>query len=256
MRRAPLMSIFWLFFAVPATAQNFDMMSNWAQQQMLNDNLSRNLNNATSQPRAASSSARAYGIGGGRTAGVAPSFAPGRPGAMTSTTYRADPAVTERVKGQYIDFVAKDAPGDLDKARKGVGPLNVVQVWSQGVASDGLHPGDVADAMASYWVLNWAVANGGDNTRRQTLAVRHNLQPAIASSPAFQRLSQAQRQEMAEALMINFIVQRDVYMHAMQTHDERLIAGLRSAAVTRFQREAGVDLRRIALTDQGFRPRG
>ncbi len=173
-----------------------------------------------------------------------------------ATTYRASPGVTERVKRQYIDFVAKQGPGDLNKAREEVGRLDPVRVWSRGVAEDGLHPGDVADAMASYWVLNWAVANGGDNTREQMLAVRRNLQPTIASNPAFTRLSDAQKQEMAEALMINYIFQREVYTRALQAHDEPLLARLRAAAVARFQHEAGVDLRRIALTDQGFVNRG
>ena len=43
--------------------------------------------------------------------------------------------------------------------------------WSGIVRSDGLRSGDVADAMAAYWVMNWVIANQGDNNRAQTLAV-------------------------------------------------------------------------------------
>ena len=181
-----------------------------------------------------------------------------RPPAVSSvpTTYRRAPAVTQRVGRQYVDWLAKSSPQDAERVRRALAAADPVQTWSRYVAEDGVHVGDVADAVASYWVLNWLIVNGGDTRPGQMQAVRRRIQPTIASDPAFARLSEAQRQEMAEVLMINFIFQRDTYLHAVQTHDEPLLAKARAAAVTRFQREAGLDLRRIALTDQGFRPRG
>ena len=175
---------------------------------------------------------------------------------LAPTTYRRTPAVTDRVTLGYTDWLAKSSPQDAERVRRALAAADPVQTWSRYVAEDGLHPGDVADAVASYWVLNWIIVNGGDSRPGQAQAVRRRIQPTIASDPAFARLSEAQRQEMAEVLMINFIFQRDTYLHAVQTHDEPLLAKARAAAVARFQTEAGVDLRRIALTDQGFRPRG
>ena len=50
---------------------------------------------------------------------------------------------------------------DLDR-------VDVPRAWAGVVASDGLRPGDVADALASYWIINWMIATGGDNDRAQS----------------------------------------------------------------------------------------
>ena len=78
----------------------------------------------------------------------------------------------------------------------------------------------------------------------------------IAQNPGFARLSIAQRQEMAETLMLNFMYQHDVYLHAVKAGDRALKAKLADAAIARFRNEMGVDLRSLALTDQGFVKRG
>ena len=188
--------------------------------------------------------------------GASPTYRPNSPAHLAETTYRASPDVRTRVTRQYVDWLAKSSPQDAERARRALAAADPVQTWSRYVAEDGMHPGDVADAMASYWVLNWLIVNGGDSRPGQVQAVRRHIKPTIASSPVFARLSEAQRQEMAEALMVNFIFQRDTYMHAVQAHDEPLLAKARAAAVARFQSEARVDLRRLALTDDGFQPKG
>ncbi len=53
---------------------------------------------------------------------------------------------------------------------------------------DGLRTGDLADAMAAYWILNWIMANQGDNNRTQALAVRDQVRGVIGGSPAVARL--------------------------------------------------------------------
>ena len=229
------------------------MMSNWAQQQMLNDNLQRNLHNATSLPR--------RGLGPSVDGHAAPSRSASgpRPGRATgSTTYRASPEVTARVGRQFATYAEKigGAAGGAE-VRRDLASKPFVSDWSRAVAEDGLHPGDVADAMASYLVLNWLMATGRtDNTPAQSRAVRAQVKAAISHDAGFTALSEAQRQEMAEVFMLNFLYQAHAYIGATRRGDRAPAAHLGDAAEARFRNEMRIDLHSLSLTDQGLVRRG
>lgn len=187
--------------------------------------------------------------------GAAPSAAlaaPGRAGGAVRTTYRASPAISARVRSQFSEFVGQTSGQEAEqRVRAVLASGDPVGSWSGIVRSDGLRPGDVADAMAAYWVMNWIIANGGDNNRAQTLAVKDQVRRVISSGP-LSGLDDAGRQEMAEVLMLNFLVQHAAYMDASQRGDTAMLRRLGDAATTRFRNEMGVDLRRLQLTDRGL----
>ncbi len=181
----------------------------------------------------------------------------GRPGpagpALTQTTYRASPQVSARVRRQFADWMGQQAGAEGGRRiAEAMTQRDPVRNWAQIVGGDGLRPGDTADAMASYWILNWVMANGGDSNRAQALAVRDQVKPMIASNPGYARLNEAQRQEMSEVLMLNFLIQHAAYMDAMKRGDRATVRRLGDAAVARFRNEMGVDLRRLELTSNGF----
>lgn len=105
--------------------------------------------------------------------------------AQATTTYRASPAVSARVRRQFSDWMGKQTGAESGRrVAEALDRVDPVRNWAQIVSADGLHPGDTADALAGYWVLNWVMANGGDSNRDQVLAVRDQIRPTIASSPA------------------------------------------------------------------------
>ena len=113
--------------------------------------------------------------------------------------------------------------------------------------------GDVADAMAEYWVTNWLIAHGRLDAPPGTVAgVRDQVRGVLARNPSFARLNDAQRQEMAETLIYNTLLQGEVAGSAIKRHDAALVARAGDAAVARFRNEAGIDLRRVELTGRGF----
>jgi hypothetical protein len=184
-------------------------------------------------------------------AGDATRFAPSQ--TLSVTAYRADPQVTLRVRKQFADWMGAQAgPEGRRQVAAAMERTDPVQNWARLVASDGLRPGDTADALTAYWVMNWMIANGGDNTRTQTQAVRNQVRPVIATNPAYARLDEAQRQEFAEILMLNFLIQHAAYVEAMQRGDQAVLQKLADAAVARFRNEMGVDLRQLQLTDRGL----
>lgn len=168
----------------------------------------------------------------------------------TATTYRSTPAVTQKVIRQYISWARTQSPKEADSLKSVFARYNPVQIWSGSVKSDGLKTGDVTDSLAAYWILNYLIANQKtQNTKAQALAVRDQVRPLLSSAS---RLTSAQKQELSEVWMVNFVVQQGAFSAAMKSRDKALMQKLSDSAVTRFQNELGVNLRTLQLTDEGF----
>jgi len=233
-RLAPLLAAIVLTSALPATAQ--DMPTVLPQGFELNSILNQQRVDAA--------------INSGRSSG------PSRPApkaAPVTTAYAPSPAVSQRVRRQFADWVGQQAGPE---AGRRVGEVlrngDPVKSWAGIVGADGLRPGDVADALAGYWVLNWVMANGVDNNRAQAQGALRQVRGLIGDNPAYARLNPAQRQEMAETLMLNFLLQHAAYLDAMQRGDKDLARRLGDAATARFKSEMGVNLRQLNLTPAGF----
>lgn len=194
----------------------------------------------------------AIGTPAARTSGRPAGHTATRAMSAAVTRYRPSAEVSQRVRKQFVGWMGRTVgavnAGRLAAALERGDP---VQSWSSIVAGDGLRANDLADAMASYWVLNWAMANGRDNNRTQALAVREQVRAILASQAS---RTEIQRQEMAEIFILNFLIQHAAYMDAMQRGDRDLQRRLGDAAVARFRSEMGVDLRQLRLTDTGFVP--
>ncbi|RXT29168.1 hypothetical protein B5P46_10690 [Rhizobium leguminosarum] len=166
------------------------------------------------------------------------------------TSYVSSQQVSLRVRQQFADNLK--ASVGVDGARLVADALkksDPVAEWAAIVGGDGLRPGDVADVVASYWILNWVMANGSDSTDRQAQAVREQIRPIIAANTG---LNDAQRQEIAEVLILNFLMQRTAYVNALNKGDAATARKLGDAAVKRFSDEMAVDLKKLELTDNGF----
>jgi hypothetical protein len=182
-----------------------------------------------------------------------PANAPPRANIATGTRYRGSPAVSARVRAQFADFVAKADPANAARLRNAVLQQDLLGAWEKHVAVDGLRRGDVADAMAAYWVQNWQIANKVPfASRAQVQAVRAQVSRAFGASPAFAKLDDAARQEMAETFMLNFVAQGSAFSNATARGDAGAVARLSDAAAARFRNGMNLDLRRLKLSTAGF----
>lgn len=187
-----------------------------------------------------------------RSGGDRRTTAPTRTTTAVSTRYRGLPAVSAQVRAKFADFVARADPANADRLRKAVQQNDLLGLWEKHVAVDGLRRGDVADAMTSYWVQNWQIANKVPfASRAQVQAVRGQVVRALGASPAFARMSDAERQAMAETFMLNFVAQGSAYSDAAR-RDPEAAARLSDAAAARFRKDMNLDLRRLKLTGTGF----
>jgi hypothetical protein len=246
----PVLSATVLAIGLPAAAQDFPAIGSqymdFGSSMMAVGQMNNVLGNTA---RGGSSSVRRGGTSASAGAGLSAS----RQAASVNTRYRASPAVTTRVKGQFADYVAKTDPANGDRLRQAVQQKDLLGAWEKHVSSDGLRRGDVADAMAAYWVQNWQIANKVPFAdRTQVQAVRGQVYRALGSNPQFARLDDAGKQEMAEVFMLNFVAQGSAFSDATAKGDKGLSNRLSDAAVSRFRNEMNVDLRQLKLTQAGF----
>ncbi len=189
---------------------------------------------------------------GGVAAGAAASGRRAAASASARTTYQSSPAITQRVKRQFADFV-RSTGGDGAGIAAAMDQQDFFARWGQHVSQYGLRRGDVADAMTAYWMLNWQIANDVRSvSRAQVQSVQSQVRAMMGDNRSFTGLNDAQKQEMAEVLILNFIAQSVAYEDAMRDNDATMQRRLQNAATTRFQNEMNVDLRQLRLTGNGF----
>ncbi|WP_159996298.1 DUF6683 family protein [Roseomonas sp. 18066] len=192
-----------------------------------------------------------FGVPLGPQAAPAPAPAPG---AAMVTTYQATPEVTRQVREQFLGWVQQRSGAETaGQMRQVMEQQDVLALWAQQVATDGLKPGDVVDALTAYWVQNWQMAHGVEETTpAQVMGVRAQVAPLLARNEAFGKMDDAQRQEMAEMFIYNQFLQGSAWVMAGQQNNPALKTQLGEAAVQRFRTEMSIDLRALQLTDRGF----
>jgi hypothetical protein len=157
------------------------------------------------------------------------------------------------VQRRFVSFIGRHAGEAGAREMEGVlAKQDPTTNWLDVVGRDGLIAHDLVDAITAYWVLNWNVANRSDNDRAQMQGVRGQVRSAVAANPALSRLDERGRQEMAETLVLNFLVQHAAFRDALRSNDQEMIGKLSDAAVARFRNEARLDLRAMRLTNAGF----
>ncbi|NIJ20387.1 hypothetical protein FHS95_002079 [Sphingomonas naasensis] len=182
-----------------------------------------------------------------------PASPPPRAAAPVSTRYRGAPAVSAKVRAQFADFIARADPAHAERLRQTIAAHDLLGLWEKHVATDGLRRGDVADAMAAYWVQNWQIANKvAFASRAQVQAVRGQVARSLGASPAFAKMADAERQAMAETFMLNFVAQGSAFSDAAARGDAAATARLSDAAAARFRKDVKLDLRSLKLTAAGF----
>ena len=178
-------------------------------------------------------------------------------GLKVRTAYAASPAVSRRVKADFLAWAGTVDRADAGRLEQAMRRYDFVQIYDGIVGDFGLSPNDTGDSYTAYWILNWMMANrAGDPAGSEVLAVRSQVRQSLAGNKAFAGFSDGKRQEMAEVFIYNFVVQHGAYFGAVRRGDNGLVRRLSDAAQTRFAKEMGIDLRALTLTSQGFGKNG
>jgi hypothetical protein len=176
-----------------------------------------------------------------------------------ATRYQPSAEVSARVKTLFIQLLSQKlsqtaGPAEAQRVRDVLAERDLVSIWTRAVAPEGLHPNDMADAVASYWILNWVIANRAVEPPGAAVAVRNQLWPVMARGQ-LAALPESGRQSVAEVRVIQFVLQAATYQNARKSGDAARLARLSDDAEHDFLAENKIDLRRLTLTNKGFAKR-
>ena len=164
-------------------------------------------------------------------------------------TYRADP---RRTAANLRSFIA-GSPGEAGAQLEALvaAQPDIVELIREGVRAYGFDPLNAGDAYAVWWMNAWlASEQRNDDPDAATIAaVIAQSRAALAETPEFVAAGEAERQEFAEAMLVQAAM-LGAYMDQAES-DAAMRAQL--AQATRMSALAnGIDLRSLALTQNGF----
>lgn len=181
---------------------------------------------------------------------------PAVPGPENSA-YRFSEGVSVRLRRSFLDQIRWSAGVEVrDHLAASFAERSHTEIWQDLVQPDGLSTGNVADALAAYWVLNWVTANGAYGQKVDNGPVQRQLRLALSKDTDFQQLGDQARQQMAEGYMLNFLLEHAALNDAVARKDVETLRTLAAASAARFQQQLGVDLLALAPGPNGFEPKG
>jgi hypothetical protein len=165
----------------------------------------------------------------------------------------------ERRKQNLAQFVAKTRAVDPAGARELENFVSgdLIGMVGARIAEFGLRTDNVADAMAIYVMEAWEFINdkATPTTRARATAVRNQMASAIASTPGFADASDATKQEMAEAMLVQAAMVGSGAATIQQQGDPKLLSAWRDAVHKGSLATLGFDLRSVIITEEGMFPK-
>jgi hypothetical protein len=160
----------------------------------------------------------------------------------------------ERRRANFAQFVAKTRKKDPEGAallEKELASSDVIGKMGRELSAFGMRTDNVADAYTAWWLNAWLASRKRTDTppARQIAAVRAQAARAMASLPEMATASDAVKQEMAEANLVQAALIGAYLEHGK--NDPALMSRI-ATAVRQGARASGLNLSSMELTDDGF----
>ncbi len=168
-------------------------------------------------------------------------------------SYRPSTAVHERTVAQIIANTRAQDPASAQKIAQILSSRNIVAKVHQDMPRLGLQPNNVADAYALYWTSAWQGTRGlnDDLPKSQMIAVRSQAAEALLKIPQFRSATDAQKQEMTEIMIIQAAL---ILISIEEAKSDPALLAQTQKAISQGAKNFGLDLEKMTLTTQGFRP--
>jgi hypothetical protein len=169
-----------------------------------------------------------------------------------STTYTPSTARTRTNLQNFANKTRKNDPEGAAKMEQLFASTDIIgQIGSVMQSYAGLDKNNAADAFALYWVSAWKASKGdvSDKSAASYKAVAAQAARGMSQSPEMARATDAQKQEMAEALLVQSALIDG--MLAEYGSDPAMMAKL-AQSVRQGAKASGLDLDAMTLTEQGF----
>jgi hypothetical protein len=163
-------------------------------------------------------------------------------------------ATRQRNLAGFIAKTRTQSPESADEMAQLFASTDVFAAMSQALAPKGLRIDNVADAFAVYWITAWETSRGivgKDTSRELAQSVKAQVSRALLATPDFVAATAAQKQEMAEALLIQTALISASAEAAANDPGQLAAVG---NAVRKGAQGMGLDLDAMELGDTGFKP--
>jgi hypothetical protein len=170
--------------------------------------------------------------------------------------YSSSPNRTRANLARFVEKTRASDPAGAAKMQQLFASTNIIGMIDQKMQQTyGMRADNVADAYAVWWVSAWMGSKGrsDDATPGQMAMVKRQASNALASTREFASATDAGKQELAEAMLVQAAMIGD--MIDTYKSDPSMLAKSR-AAIAKGAREMGLDLNSMKLTDEGFVPSG
>lgn len=172
-----------------------------------------------------------------------------QPGALN---FKVSPAVRRKVIDTFVGEITAASPesgAEWEKLFTGADVFT--EIDKQMKTMFGLSSTNVADVWAVYWSYAWLMTQSrtDDPTRAQVVGLRDQFRPLLLALPAVAGLNDAQKQEMAESLLLQTVLfgaLAEAWKDDPASRDE-FGQGLQQGTA-----ELGLDLGQVELTQKGF----
>lgn len=157
-------------------------------------------------------------------------------------------------KSNLSNFVAKVRdidPAGASQMEQLFATTDVVAQIGAGLAPFGLRVDNIADAYTAYWMSAWQASAGKTETFRsdEVAKVKSQVEAALLGAPQLLNSSNAEKQEFAEALLVQTaLIEASMEQAAGDRSQIRAIGD----AVRKGAEAMGLDLDSMTLTEDGF----
>lgn len=190
--------------------------------------------------------------GGVTTPGKSPAATPAPVVKPQALNFKVTPEVRRKVIDTFVGGIAQASPEAGEELKKGLDGVDVFgQVAGEMRAKYGLSSTNLADVWALYWSYAWLMTRGrtDDPTRAQIVGLRDQFRPLLLAIPSVTGLSDAQKQEMAESLLLQTVL---FGILAEGWKDDPASFKEFGQGLQQGTADLGLDLGRVELTDRGF----
>jgi hypothetical protein len=159
-----------------------------------------------------------------------------------------------RTRTNLHNFVKRTRPHDPAGAAQMeqlFASVDIIGEFGKVMGRVGLNKNNAADAFAVYWINAWSAARGESSapSAEMAQAVAAQASLGLLQSPEFVNATEAQKQEMAEALMIQAaLIDAAIELAASDNAQLQAVAD----AVKQGAAASGLDLDAMTLTEEGF----
>jgi hypothetical protein len=171
---------------------------------------------------------------------------------VARASFRPNAAVRNQVYARTVALAQKSDPAGAAKLRELFASGKFHAEAAKYMAPYGMSANNVVDATALYLASAWYAsrANGGDPTRAQMQGLRRQVALAMAATPGMLTASDALKQEIAEASLIQAMFSGSLANEGAK--NPAASGPMRAAAVNGVKASYQIDLSRMNLTANGL----